>query len=245
MKNATQYTQKLKQLLTRLKKNPVPEPAIEGELRPMEVLVLAIMRRNASASQAVEALERIRAEFVDFNEMRVAPPRDLVEVFGRKMPDVRLKGEQLPAMLNHVFDQGHDMELQYLQPMAKRERRTHLRDALGLDDFGAAFIELYLFDEPTVPVDERMLARLQADGCAPADASAEEVRALLDKAVPAKEARACFELLSAHADQQAPVPDELPEPEDDEQPATKTARRAPAKKAKAAKAAKGAPKKSK
>ena len=161
MKESVSYTKKIRQLLSDLKKrlSPVAPPE---DLEPLAILTLSVLRANASLADGLAGLERIREEFVDFNEARVAPIKDIADVLGPSMAEARTKAERLTTALNRLYDHGNRLDFDHMAEMGVRERRLHLRESMGMDNFAEAHLMLYFFDAPSIPVDDRLAARLKA-----------------------------------------------------------------------------------
>lgn len=198
MKEAIGSVNKIKSLLTSLRKRLKPPAPPEG-LEPLEVLTLSILRRNATLAEALDALRRLHEEFVDFNEMRVAPPKDIVDLLAKNLPDARTKAEQLTQTLNRVYDHGNALDLEHMAEMGKRELREHLRGALLLDEYAEAYMMSHLFDSPVLPVDERLVGKLKGEGYLCEGATVAQARDLLEQAVGARGRLEACELLSQFA----------------------------------------------
>ncbi len=204
MKNATEYGKKVKRALSGMKRKHHADPA-PVDLAPLEVLVLAVLRQNASLAQAQAAMKLLDEEFVDFNEMRVAPAKDISDLMAGDMPDARAKAQQIIDGLNRIFDHENRLDFEHTADMGKRELRTHLQDALGLSSYVEAYLVLYLFDGRALPVDERLVERLKADGLADAKADISDVRTVLERVAPAKDPAATYEMLTVYAAEPLPV----------------------------------------
>ena len=198
MKDTIGSVNKIKSLLSALRKQFKAAAPPQG-MEPLDVLTLAILRRNCTLGEATEGLRRLHEEFVDFNEMRVAPPKDIVDLLQRNMADVRMKAEQLTQTLNRVYDHGNELDLKHLAEMGKRELKEHLRGSLLLDEFGEAYLMSHLFDAPVVPMDDRLAGKLKEEGYFAPDASATRMREVLEEAIPGRSRPEAFELLSQYA----------------------------------------------
>ncbi len=198
MKKDSKNVEKTRYLLAALKKRlDVPPPAeVDG---PLEHLVLSVLRHDADAKDAWASLETLREEFVDFNEMRVAPVKDLHDVLPAGLPGRREKADRAVEALGMLFDHGNVLDLRNAEGMAKRELRSFLRETLGLDSYGEAYLMVHVFDMGAVPVDTRLLMKLKSDNIVGEKATVDDARALLERGVTTKNARARFELLAQYA----------------------------------------------
>ncbi len=199
MKNSTTYAKKLRKLLTGLKKGTQPLSDDQAARPPLELLVLSALRENASLEDALKAMKSFSGEFVDFNELRVAPTKDVVELLPGGMIGPRERALAVTRGLHGLFDQGNRLDFEHVEGMGKRELRTHLRESMGLSSFSEAYLMLYLFDTHAVPTDARLAQRLRDEGLVDAGATDDEVRSLLQRVVTAKNGAVAFELLAAYA----------------------------------------------
>jgi len=197
MKKATEYGRKVKRTLPTLKKKYKPASPPD-DLRSLEVLLVGVLREGASLEAALKALKLMHEEFVDFNEMRVAPPKDIVDLISRELPQARARAEQITLGLNRVFDQRNRLDFGHAADMGKRELQSHLRETLGFSPFVEAYLLLHLFDQRAVPVDDRLVERLKADGLVHPESDLHDVRTLLERVIPAKDQAAMSEVLAAY-----------------------------------------------
>ncbi len=198
MKEAIGSANKIKTLVSTLRKKFKPA-GVPKELEPLDLLTLGILHRNSTLGDALEGLRRLHDEFVDFNEMRMAPPKDLADVLPRNLDDGRVKSERLTETLNRVYDQGNALDLEHLQEMGKRELKEHLRSALLLDEYGEAFLMNHLFDAPVLPVDDKIVVKLKAEGLLSQEATLAQARELLEEAIAGRARREALDLLSRYA----------------------------------------------
>ena len=206
MEKVAVTTGKVKRLLSTLGKRLAPSAPPKG-MAPLDVLVLAVLRSNATLNQALNGLEIMHQEFVDFNEMRVAPPKDIADLLGRKMSGARAKADRITLVLNNVYDHGNELDFEHMADMGKRQQRTHLREALGLDGFGEAYLMAHVFEAPSIPVDDRLLDKLKDDKIVGSAVPASEVRTMLERAIRPDGRAAAFELLALYAaERRKPAP---------------------------------------
>ena len=135
MKDATKYQTKIKPLLTGLKR--VRVPADSGD--PIRLLVQSVMEANATSKDVDKAMATFDKEFVDLNELRVAQPREIVEMLSKSFPHVRAKAIEVTDAMNRIFNRVNDLSMAYMADMAKRDLRRHLI-RIGLSPYAAARI---------------------------------------------------------------------------------------------------------
>lgn len=181
----------------------VPEDLGDASARG---LLYALLRGDASAAQAHNAISRIRSAVVDLNELRIAYPDEIASLLGPRYPEVHERCERMRAVLCSVFAQEHEIGLNSLFEMPKRDARNVLEGLSGVTPFVALRVGLCVFGIHGMPVDKAMCAGLIAagvleEGALPADAAAQ-----LERAVRAADSRDTFLKLEAWADDGCPLP---------------------------------------
>ncbi|MEM7623639.1 MAG: hypothetical protein AAF235_10615 [Planctomycetota bacterium] len=170
MTNA-EFTKQLKKLVTKLERS-FPAPA-EGEADPSLVpaapeeadggvhdVIYAYLLWESTADKAQAAFKRCLAAFSDCNEMRVAMPSELVELFGAKYPRAEERADRLRLTLNAIFHTEHVLSLDRVTEVPKREAKAYLDGLDAIPSFVASRVALLRFGAHAVPVDERLRALL-------------------------------------------------------------------------------------
>lgn len=198
MKHGTAYAKKLRKLYGRMKKVEPPAEYAE-QADAVEQVVLAALSRDASWTQARRALEKLRAAMVDFNEIRVSPPRQLAELIGSHVPDGLGCATRLCASLNAVFNAFNALSMDALKTLGKREARQRLEKLDALGPYTVASVLLWSLGAHAIPVNARMLECLRQEGVVDPDASAAEVQSFLERHISPSEAKTFFLSLDHHA----------------------------------------------
>jgi endonuclease III len=206
MKNAREYYRKLKKLLRGL--TPEPPAEIPPGLPRVCFLIEAILQADATRRQAASAMEALREEYVDLNELRVSPIRDVTDCVGRDMPTARQKAEMIATVLNNLFLRTNDISLDWLVETPRREVRRRLSE-LGLSPYAAAAVAMRLFGLHAVPVDQTLLECLKADGYVHPASDVKDVRAFLEKIVSPRYLAAAHEALRSYSEKRSKT---LPKP---------------------------------
>lgn len=193
MKNATKYQKKIKQFLSGIRKSATPPPA---EQDPFAVMVKAILAADAP-KQAAKAFDTLTREYVDLNELRVSPVKEIVDTLGRDFPEARRKAEEITSVMNAIFTSRNNLKLDYVEKMPKRDLRRHLHE-LGLSPFAAAVMMMQLFGGHAIPVDQGLVDCLEIDGYIEPDSTIEDVQAFLERIILQKQAHAAHEFFSEY-----------------------------------------------
>jgi hypothetical protein len=135
------------------------------------------------SSKAREALDRLRALVVDYNELRVVPPIEMTEMVG-SLPNARLKCEDLSRALNKVFAFEHEVSLDRLRALPAKEVREYLESIDGLDAYSRARVQLLGLQQHAVPLDEAMWAYARKEKIVDRRCPLEEAQAFLERRIP-------------------------------------------------------------
>jgi len=190
MKNATTYEKKIKKLLGRLGKKQSVDTVADSQ--PIAVLVRSVLEEDASEEQASKALNVLEHEFVDFNELRVSPHKEIVERIGKDYPGAYEKAEALTKALNAIFAKTNTISMEHLRQMTKRDLRRHLLE-IGLSPYVAACIVLRCFDGHAIPVDNNLVECLKLKEYVHPDSNVPDVQGFLERIIPQKHALAAHE----------------------------------------------------
>ena len=76
---------------------------------------------HCSTTPVTKAMAAIQKEFVDYNELRVAPEKDILECVGKEHPQCRSKVVVLHSVLNGVYERSNCLSAEYMTEMSKRE----------------------------------------------------------------------------------------------------------------------------
>lgn len=199
MKNARTYEKAVRKFLTQL-----PRRKHTGPDDPMQILLESILLSDATSQRTQEGLEVLGREFVDLNELRVSPPREIVELIGEDYPRGREKAVMITTVLNNLYIAVGRLSLEALRELPKRELRRRLGE-LGLDSFAVAAVTLRVFDGHAVPVDRSLVEVMELEGLVHPGSTIDEVQGFLERVVSQKEAPEIFEALRTHVEKQAKV----------------------------------------
>jgi hypothetical protein len=161
-------------------------------------MILGVFSRDVPESKAREALDRLRALVVDYNELRVVPPIEMAAMVSG-LPDARLKCEDLSRALNKVFAREHEVNLERLRGLSKREVSEYLDGVDGLDAYSRARVRLLGLQQHAIPLDEAMWAYARKEEIVDPRCSLEEAQAFLERRIPEGEALEFVGLLEKQA----------------------------------------------
>ena len=199
MKNSAQYAKKIKHLVAQ-KTSPAPVRQADR----IALLVEGILSEDTTPTKTSSAMTILGEEFIDFNELRVSPLRDIVEVLGEDFPGVREKANTITAAIQAVFDRTNSLSLDFLTKMTKREVRSLLREKIGLSPWSESVVTLYGFGGHAMPVDDLLLEALKMGEYIHPDSDLLDLQGFLERITPGKDAISWHEALQAYSAKTAP-----------------------------------------
>ena len=160
---------------------PIPTPVENASL--LEEGLYAILLRHVDAKKARAATERLKAEYEDWNELRISQAQEIaacMRIGSRGAGAAR----DVRTYLQEVFQQVHGIDLEFLRDDAQASARfvTQL-SFLGL---GAGHYLLWLAGGRELPITAGMVRVLDRLGVISRTASVKKARAAIAPLIPAK-----------------------------------------------------------
>jgi hypothetical protein len=204
--NANQFEVRLKGIVQKLQAEfgGGEQYPTSGDL--VEEILLGILGRDTSESKARDALQRLRRCMVDFNEMRVATPADIVDAVGPNFPDIQGKAYDLTAALSCLYERLETLDLSELKTRPKREADKWLSEVPGIDPYTLRRVMLLCFGGHAVPVNRPALGWMRSEGLFRESVEVPEAQGVLERHVRASDAMKVFCLLQRLAEKAPPVP---------------------------------------
>lgn len=214
MKNSKNYSQKIKKLYATLKKtgDKVVIPTYDD---PIDAIVYAVISERMKRPTANTAHKRCMTYFVDLNDLRVSRPVEICSIFGRDTDETRRAASTLIRVLTAVYDQQHDISLQLLEKVGKRQAKQDIEELDGITHFVVNYCVVTVFKGHAIPLTERMIEFLRSREMVSPRANPQEIEGFLSKQVAAKDGYEFYELLRKEsesapkktvADKNAPKP---------------------------------------
>jgi len=198
MKNSSEYVTRINKLYNRIVREGGAAPPDSREL--MEEFVLACLCEYTSQQQAEKILTRLMHEFVDFNEMRVCRPGEIIDVIHTLVPQAEKIRENIILLLKGLFDHTDTLSLDELQDKGKKDAKHFIEKLEGGSPFVTARILLRGLGVHAFPVSEAIVNMLkQEDGVDPqSDLAA--VQAFLERNVSAGKTLKMYSAFQHYAD---------------------------------------------
>ncbi len=197
MKKAQDSARTFSGLLRKLKPSKfVPEEKSDA----LEVLVRSFLIWDSTTSKAEAAYKRIMDQIVDFNDLRVSMPEEVVAWIGPRYPMALERCQRLRAALRHTYKREHAVDLQRLDGMGRREVKQYLRSLDGIAPYVADRVTLLCYDAHCIPVDDRLRRALVKAGVCDDDVEVADLSSWLARQVKASDAASTHHALQAWAD---------------------------------------------
>lgn len=194
MKNSASYQKKMKKIFSRARKQ-----APRDTTDTVRLMLMGILEEDVPARRASKAMELLEEEFVDFNELRVSPVKDIAERLGADFPGAHAKAMAMIMALGALYQRMNSLSLDYLSPKPKREIRKLLREECGLSPYAESVVTLYGFDGHAIPVDSLLLEALKLDGHIDPGSDLDDLQGFLERIILNKDAVRCHEALRGYA----------------------------------------------
>jgi len=133
----------------------------------IEALVAQILELGASEKSSRDTLKRLRDEYVDWNDMRVATVREIEDVLGAKYYRSREKAEDLKHLLGDLYTAFKRMDIHDLLNAEGIETLRALPDTTNIRKDMVERALLQLLDVKCFPCDEDQFRLLKHLGGVP------------------------------------------------------------------------------
>jgi endonuclease III len=205
MKDSKEYSTRIQKLYRTLKQKFEKPPKLEYS-DPIEAVVFAIISENMPIDQAQAAFDRIKTNFVDFNDLRVALPEEILETLGGDQAANRQIAANLAAVLNAVFNAFHYISLEDLKKNGKRPAKQALEKLNGVTDFVADYCMLTALDSHAIPLTKEMINYLKTNDYIHPESDEQEIKGFLERQITAKNANEFYYFLRKESDEFASKP---------------------------------------
>lgn len=220
-----------------LRKHASAAGAVKASSEPegvdlVDLFVHSYLLWQAPSTDAAQALKRLKAAFIDWNDMRVSLVGDIIDVVGAKHWRAHDRVTKMRDAMNGIFRREHKVCLDRLRTLMKKDAVSYMDTLPGMVPYVAHRVLLVGVDFHSVPLDEFGLQLLVQAGAIPAGMGLAEAQSWVTRHVKAEEARDAHRSLVAAVDHMWETnPPKLPKS------ATKPAELAPPKPVEEARAA--------
>jgi thermostable 8-oxoguanine DNA glycosylase len=172
-------------------------------------LVFSLLLWEASLSHAIKAMDAIREQLTDYNELRVCFPAEISSIIGTRYPQSLQRCERISSALNLIFKREQSLSLVGLNDMPKREARQYLASLQGVPGFVAARITLVALGGHAFPIDGLLMKYLTQQGVLEGTATLDQHMSRMERAVRATDSRRLYGMVEYWADSKRNTSSEL------------------------------------
>jgi hypothetical protein len=148
---------------------------------PVALFVHSILAWEAPLAIADAAFEKLSRQLVDWNDLRVCLVDETMEIVGPRYPNAFRRLLLLRTSLTAIYKRQHEVDLRHLSAAGKREARAYLEAIPEVPSFVAHRTLLLVFGSSVMPMDARLLVKLQQAGVVDPEASESAVAAWVAK----------------------------------------------------------------
>ena len=187
MKNSKEYSEQLHKLQRGLvRAHTKIDKTIHDD--PIDALIYGVISEKLPDSSAQRAMKEFRHTFVDWNDLRVARPEEIVEILQEDTTVSRAAAVSLTSALRAVFDEYHVVSLETLKKMGKRPAKQVLETLDGVSPYVVSYCMLTSLQGHAIPLTEQMVDYLKRNGIVDPDADLHDIEGFLTRQVAAKDA---------------------------------------------------------
>ncbi len=194
MKDSKEYSKKVKKLFRSLKtKYGKQEKKVYEE--PVDALVYGILSEDVTEEEAQDRLEEFKANFVNWNDLRVSLEQEILEVLGSDSEEAKVTASRLCGVLGGVFKATNTVTLEPLCKQGKRPARSVLEKMPGVSPFVVDYCMMTALGGHAIPLTSRMVTYLRENELVHAEADEQEIEGFLTRLIPANSGYEFYSLL--------------------------------------------------
>jgi hypothetical protein len=184
MKKAKTYERKIKKLLSGMKKAVKVELPEDDECIAI-ILEAILMADGTDSNHANRSISTFTSMFVDFNELRVAPEREIADCIDKNVSDRHAKAAIISVVLNAIFTASSTLDISNIRQKSNRDIRRCLRE-LGFPNFAEAYVARFIFDIHAIPVDQSLLEVLDMNEMIYPGSAIDDTQSFLERVIVQK-----------------------------------------------------------
>lgn len=146
---------RITKLLGQIKKQYKPVATTKD--RPLlEHLLFACLLENSPHEAAEQAFERLKSEYVGWNEVRVSTKRELAETL-KELNDPEQSAERLKRALHSVFESVYSYDLEHLKKQNLGQATKTIEKYEGTSPFTVAYVTQHALGGHAIPANQGLL----------------------------------------------------------------------------------------
>jgi endonuclease III len=200
MKNSKEYSKKIQRLYRSLRrKYPKVQKLSHEEVA--NAIVYAVISFELSEKVTNSAIKRFADYFVDWNDLRVSRPEEIVEALGEDTPVTRSITSTITRVLQGIFDEYHQVSLESLKKIGKRPAKQALEKIDGTSRFVIDYCMLTSLNGHAIPLTKKMIEYLRDNELVGPEADEQQIAGFLAKQISAKNGYEFYALLRRESEE--------------------------------------------
>jgi endonuclease III len=164
----------------------------------IEALMTQILELGTSEKASKDAMARLKAEYVDWNDMRVATVREIEDILGDKYDRCREKAEDIKHLLADLYTAFRRMEINDLLTPEGIQTLRALPDTTNIRRDMVDRALVLALDVKVFPCDEAQFRLLKFLGGVPKHANLENFHKKIDEALEVEDILRLSRVLREH-----------------------------------------------
>jgi endonuclease III len=185
VKNTAAHTKKLASLIKSVKVDG--PPSFPDGADPVAVLIQSLLLWQSTTDKAMQAYDKLVKAVVDFNDLRVTMPAEIVGIAGMRDKLALDRAQRIRAVLRDVYLREHAVSLDRVKQMGKRDARKYVESLEGIMPYAAARVLLLCFDVHAMPVDDQLMEALIDAGATDEESDVPELAAWMARQIKAEQ----------------------------------------------------------
>lgn len=162
---------------------------------PIDALIYGIICEKLSESASQAAIKRFGEYFVDWNDLRVSRPEEIVEMLGGDCAGAREIAASLTAALMSVFNKYNKISLEPLKKLGKKAAKQILEKIEGTSGFVVDYCMLTALKGHAMPLTQSMIDYLRREELVDPEADADAIEGFLTRHISTKRGYEFYRLL--------------------------------------------------
>lgn len=201
MRNSKQYAQNIQKLYRSLKRKHPKVKKVEYE-GILEALIHSLVLEHMTETATKSTFRRFSDHFIDFNDMRVSRPEEIVEMLGEDNKAARIVASNIIKVLTTIFRKYNTINLESLRKAGKRQARATLEKFDDVSSFCVDYCMLTAMGGHAIPLTEKMVEFLRDNELVHPSADANEIGGFLARQISASNAYEFYSLLRRQSEAQ-------------------------------------------
>jgi endonuclease III len=202
MKNSQHYASNVQRLFRLMKREYGRVQKVTFD-EPVDALVNAVLSENMTYSAAQSSARKLAGYFVDWNELRVSRPDEILEVLGKDNTEVGTAISMLTQALYSVFNKYDIVSLKALMQMGKRSARQALLKLDSVSPFVCDYVMLTALHGHAIPLTAKMIEYLREEGIVHPESDRADIEGFLTRQISASKAYEFYSLLRQESEKGA------------------------------------------